>query len=236
VVDPEVKMTSENSERLRKQGLSAGVGIRQGMPLSPLLANLALVDFDKHVEDRRIGMVRYADDLVLFFRTREEAEEGRHYIKLLLATFELSIPEIENGSKTRIISRSDPLDFLGREIVFLGSSNSFVARVGKRQIEKIRGRLTNEFSFKSRSADGRNLQDTIVDLSRSIAAYLGIYRDAFNYSQFETELKGVRRSIIAAIFQDLFGQETLQSLTPAGKEFLGIESFEAIEPNTELDV
>ena len=34
-------------------------------------------------------MVRYADDLVLFFRTKDEAEDGRKYIKLLLATFEL---------------------------------------------------------------------------------------------------------------------------------------------------
>ena len=85
------------------------------MPLSPILANLALAEFDNQVEHRRIGMVRYADDLVLFFRTKEEAEEGRHYVKLLLATFQLSIPEIASGSKTKIVSRSDSLEFLGRE-------------------------------------------------------------------------------------------------------------------------
>jgi RNA-directed DNA polymerase len=95
VIDCEVKPTSEIREKLRKQGLTAGLGIRQGMPLSPLLANLALADFDKHIKHRRIGMVRYADDLVLFFRTKEEAQEARHYIKLLLETFKLSTPEIE---------------------------------------------------------------------------------------------------------------------------------------------
>lgn len=67
-------------------------------------------------------MVRYADDLVLFFRNKEDALDGRKYLKLLLATFELSIPEIATDSKTKIISRSDPLDFLGREIVHLGGS------------------------------------------------------------------------------------------------------------------
>ncbi len=200
VIDCEVRTTSENAQKLRKQGLTAGLGIRQGMPLSPLLANLALADFDKQIEHRRIRMVRYADDLVLFFRTKDEAKEGHHYIKLLLATFQLSIPEIASGSKTKIVSRSDSLDFLGREIVFLGSTNSYVARVSERQIGKIKDRLTTEFSFKKRSTDGRNLQDTIVDLSKSIAAYLGIYKDAFNYPQFEAELKGLGRSIVGAIF------------------------------------
>lgn len=236
VIDCEVRATSENSEKLRKQNLTAGLGIRQGMPLSPLLANLALADFDKHVEGRRIGMVRYADDLVLFSRTKEEAEECRHYIKLLLATFQLSIPEIANGSKTKIVPRSDPLEFLGREIVFLGSRNSFVARVGERQIEKIKGRLINEFSFQKRSADGRILQDTIVDLSKSIAAYLGIYRDVFNYPQFEAQLRDLGRFIVAAIFQDLFGYESLRSLTPEGRKFLGIDILDTVEPNAELDV
>jgi RNA-directed DNA polymerase len=236
VIDCEVKTTAENREKLRKQNLTAGLGIRQGMPLSPLLANLALAEFDKHVEHRRIGMVRYADDLVLFFRTKEEAEEGRRYIKLLLATFQLSIPEIENGSKTKIVSRSDTLEFLGREIVFLGSTNSFVARVGNKQIGKIKERLTDEFSFKKRSTDGRNLQDTVVDLSKSIAAYLGIYRDAFNYPQLEEELRGSGRAIVAAIFQDLFGYESLRSLTFEGKKFLGIDILDSLEPNAELDV
>lgn len=236
MIDCEAKATSENREKLRKQGLTAGLGIRQGMPLSPILANLALAEFDNQVEHRRIGMVRYADDLVLFFRTKEEAQEGRHYVKLLLATFQLSIPEIASGSKTKIVSRSDSLEFLGREVVFLGSINSFVARVGKRQVDKIKERLTEEFSFGRRSADGKNLQDTVVDLSKSISAYLGIYQDAFNYPQFEAELRGTGRTIVGTLFRDLFGHESLRSLTPDGKKFLGIEMLDSLQPNAELDV
>lgn len=122
VVDCEAKITSQNREKLKRQGLTVGLGLRQGMPLSPLLANLALADFDKEIKRQKIEMVRYADDLVLFFRNKEDALDGRKYLKLLLATFELSIPEIATDSKTKIISRSDPLDFLGREIVHLGGS------------------------------------------------------------------------------------------------------------------
>ena len=211
VVDCEAKLTSQNSEKLRRQGLTAGRGIRQGMPLSPLLANLALADFDKEIAGRNVEMVRYADDLVLFFRNKEDALDMPKYLKLLLATFELSIPEIANGSKTKIVSRSEPLEFLGREIVHIGAINSFVVRVSKRQIDKIKNKLLREFSFRSRLKDESNLQDTIVDLSRSISAYLGIYKDTYNYRSLEGELKGLRRSILTAIFKDLFGNECLQN-------------------------
>jgi RNA-directed DNA polymerase len=236
IVDCEVKLISKNREQLRRHGLTPGLGIRQGMPLSPLLANLALVDFDKEVEGRGIEMVRYADDLALFFRNKEDALDGRKYIKLLLKTFELSIPEFGEDSKTKIISRSDPLEFLGREIVHLGRINSFVARVSQRQIDKIKTKLMREFSFDKRLEDKSNLQDTVVELSRSIAAYLGIYRDAHNYRNLENELKGLRQSILTGIFRDLFGYECLQALSREGMKFLGIEASSTIEPNVELDV
>jgi retron-type reverse transcriptase len=218
-IDCEVKTTAENREKITKQGLVPGLGIRQGMPLSPLLANFALADFDRHVEGRRINMVRYADDLVLFFRTKDEAREGHKYIGLLLKTFQLSIPEIADGSKSKIVSRSDALDFLGREIVPLGSGGSFVAKVGRRQIDKITMRLRRDYSFAKRSSEGKNFQETVFDLSKSMAAYLGIYRDAFNYLDFSDEMRGLGRSLIVSIFQDLFGREILSSLNPRVEGF-----------------
>src|SRR5262249_2351500 len=145
-IDCEIKTTAENRTKLREQGIVAGLGVRQGMPLSPVLANLALAEFDEHVESRHIKMVRYADDLALFFRTPDEAREGKHYIRLLLKIFHLSIPEIAQGSKTKIVPRSEPLEFLGREIVAGGRNGGFVARVGSRQIEKIKAKLKKEFS------------------------------------------------------------------------------------------
>jgi hypothetical protein len=108
--------------------------------------------------------------------------------------------------------------------------------VGKLQIQKIKDRLKNEFSFDVRSSAGKNLQDTIVDLARSITAYLGIYKDAFNFSDFEGELRGTGRAVARAIFEDVFGQESLRSLTPKAQKFVGIDVLEGLEPNPELDV
>ncbi|MEX1223382.1 MAG: reverse transcriptase domain-containing protein [Pirellulales bacterium] len=45
-------------------------GTMQGGPLSPLLANILLDDFDKELESRGLRFVRYADDFLVFTKTR----------------------------------------------------------------------------------------------------------------------------------------------------------------------
>lgn len=49
-------------------------GTPQGSPLSPLLANILLDDFDKELERRRLRFARYADDVFIVVRTREAGE------------------------------------------------------------------------------------------------------------------------------------------------------------------
>ena len=46
----------------------------QGAIISPLLSNLYLNDLDHHMADAGYEMTRYADDLVIQSRTREEAD------------------------------------------------------------------------------------------------------------------------------------------------------------------
>ena len=206
------------------------------MPLSPLLANLALAGFDREVERRRIRMVRYADDLALFFRTKEEANEGRQFITLLLATYKLSIPEIAEGSKTKIISRSDPLNFRTRNCIswltgYLCSQSRHKA--GREDQSPTAKRV---FIWRSLLRGKEFSGDDRRPFKNPIAAYLGIYKDAFNYPAFEAELRGLARLIVVKIFQDLFGQEALNSLSPEGRRFLGMGIWDGFEPNPELEV
>ena len=53
---------------------SSPEGTPQGGPLSPLLANILLDDLDKDLERRGLPFVRYADDFVIFTKTRRAAE------------------------------------------------------------------------------------------------------------------------------------------------------------------
>ena len=55
---------------LKNQEINKGIGLRQGMPLSPMLSNLFLEKFDKSIESSGIRMIRYADDIAFFLRAR----------------------------------------------------------------------------------------------------------------------------------------------------------------------
>jgi RNA-directed DNA polymerase len=49
-------------------------GTMQGGPLSPLLANVLLDDFDKELEKRGLRFVRYADDFLVFTKKERAAQ------------------------------------------------------------------------------------------------------------------------------------------------------------------
>ena len=49
-------------------------GVPQGGPLSPLLSNIMLNELDKELESRGHKFVRYADDLVIFTKSKRSAE------------------------------------------------------------------------------------------------------------------------------------------------------------------
>ncbi len=67
VIDCEIAASTQKLRAsIRQNGIIAGRGVRQGMPLSPVLSNFVLRPFDKKINKARIRMVRYADDLAIF--------------------------------------------------------------------------------------------------------------------------------------------------------------------------
>jgi len=91
-----------------------GAGLPQGAPLSPLLANLMLDDFDADLEHLGFRLVRFADDFVVACRSREEAEAAARRVRASLAEIDLRL----NQGKSRIVHFDDGLRFLG--YTFLG--------------------------------------------------------------------------------------------------------------------
>jgi CRISPR-associated protein Cas1 len=84
-------------------------GVPQGSPLSPLLANLFLEDFDLELEKSGRKLVRYADDFLILARTRAGAEEALGQTRELLAAEHLQL----NEEKTRIADFEHGFKFLG---------------------------------------------------------------------------------------------------------------------------
>ena len=85
------------------------IGIIQGSPLSPLLANIYLHAFDKAMTRAGIRLVRYADDLLILCRTESRARHALQYAQKRLATLKLEL----NPKKTHIADFNTGLEFLG---------------------------------------------------------------------------------------------------------------------------
>ncbi|GAB4303651.1 MAG: hypothetical protein Kow0096_25800 [Thiohalomonadaceae bacterium] len=84
-------------------------GVPQGSPISPLLANLYLDDLDEALIDRKLCLVRFADDFLILCRDRAGAEAALELTRETLDTLSLRLkPE-----KTRITHFDEGFRFLG---------------------------------------------------------------------------------------------------------------------------
>ena len=84
-------------------------GLAQGGNLSPLCSNIMLNELDKELERRGIRFVRYADDMLLFAKTKRSAKRIMEHI----------LPFVEGKLKLRVNREKTTVDYIGR-IKFLG--------------------------------------------------------------------------------------------------------------------
>lgn len=89
------------------------MGVPQGGPLSPLLANVLLDELDVELEKRGHKFVRYADDFVILCRSRRAGERILRSVRRYLAE-ELKL--IVNEKKSRVVELAEA-SFLGFKIV-----------------------------------------------------------------------------------------------------------------------
>lgn len=93
---------------------SSGVGLAQGSPISPVLANLHLDALDEAFGPKgNVRLVRFADDFVLLTCSRPGAEGALVRAKEVLAEGGLDL----NLQKTRIVPYEEALRFLGHLFV-----------------------------------------------------------------------------------------------------------------------
>lgn len=84
-------------------------GLAQGSPLSPILSNIYLNDFDHAAQQSGFPLVRYADDFLLFGRSRKDAEAALAFARRHLQSIGLTL----HPKKTRLVSVKDDVAFLG---------------------------------------------------------------------------------------------------------------------------
>ncbi len=137
-------------------------GTPQGGVISPLLANIAFHGMEEalgiryrvrrtktyatELHPKSVGLVRYADDFVVFCHTQEEAELAREKLKAWFAERGLTFSE----EKTRIVNLDDGFDFLGFNVRQYKVTNSrtgyrLLIKPSKAKVKEMKRRLKATF-------------------------------------------------------------------------------------------
>ena len=90
-----------------------GLGLPQGGPISPMLANLFLDDLDEAFNRSGMRAVRFADDFLILCKTQARAEDALEDVCVFLRERGLAL----HPEKTRIVSFDDGFRFLGHLFV-----------------------------------------------------------------------------------------------------------------------
>ena len=84
-------------------------GVMAGTPTSPFLADVYLMDVDRHFYEAGVIYARYSDDIILFAHDKEELDRHKATMLDFLKEYRLEV----NPDKERIYSPDEPFEFLG---------------------------------------------------------------------------------------------------------------------------
>jgi len=110
-------------------------GVPQGGPLSPLLSNVLLNELDKELEKRGHKFVRYADDLVVFCKSRRSAERT---MKNITPFIEKKLFLKVNRDKSQVTTIRD-IKFLGYS--FYKYKGKGRLRIHSKSVEKMKAKI-----------------------------------------------------------------------------------------------
>lgn len=148
--------------------MRTGEGSPQGGPLSPLLANVYLNEFDHEYEGRGVPVIRYADDIVLLCKSERAA--GRlleSSIRYLEGKLKLKV----NREKSHIakVNATKKFKFLG--FAFGKGKDGLFIRVHKKSLLKAKNKL-RELTRRNR---GRNVRQVMAEVKRYMQGWLNYY-------------------------------------------------------------
>jgi RNA-directed DNA polymerase len=140
-------------------------GTPQGGPLSPLLSNILLTDFDRELERRGHAFVRYADDSNVYLASRIAAEHAFEAIKHYLES-EL---KLQINHEKSAVARASERDFLGYGL--FGRERAKL-KVAATSLQRLRGRVKDVL----RQTRGMSVAATIEALNPLLRGWTNYFR------------------------------------------------------------
>jgi len=153
-------------------------GTPQGGPLSPLLSNLVLDEFDRELERRGHRFVRYADDCNIYVRSERAGQRVMESIaQFITQKLKLKVNEAKSA-----VARPQERKFLG----FSFTAGPEVKRV---IAPKALGRFKQRIREITRRAKGVSMETTMEEL----APYMRGWRGYFGFCETPEVLIGLTR-------------------------------------------
>jgi len=166
-------------------------GTPQGGPLSPLLSNLLLDEFDKELEARGLRFARYADDCNVYVRSQRAGERVKASLTRYLARrLRLTVNETKSA-----VAKAGERQFLGFR---LGKTAKGVRRfVAPKAVRRFKNRV--------RELTGRSRGVGMERMIRELATYLVGWRGYYGHCDVPGQLRDlegwIRRRLRSAMWK-----------------------------------
>lgn len=187
-IDAEItdNLTEQESKIVISNGIKKGIGLRQGLPISPMLANLYMQEFDKSVVKNNFTAIRYVDDLIFFCKSKEECLNAHKFCVSNLENIGLNVPPLENRSKSVIYDPDTDAEFLG--LLIVKSENGYSLNISDSQISRTYNKFKEYCDIDKNLEQGIQFSKLSSKLESIVSSYKGHYSEADNYEWFEGKL------------------------------------------------
>lgn len=203
-------------------GIRAGLGVRQGMPLSPYFAGMLLSDLDRLLEKKQFPVIRYVDDIVGFFKSRKECEDFDCFLRAELAKLSLSLGMIDDPhAKTKIFAPNEPAEFVGMEMKFQDDGKCHLC-VSEKTLQRLEARFAEMMQIEKLLQKKITLPFLGARLESMTKGYVAAYHGAQNMSELKARVSAASAPVIEAVLENIFGV-TMKTLGRKERKFLGIE-------------
>lgn len=144
-------------------------GFAQGGNLSPLLSNVMLNELDKELERRKLRFVRFADDTVIFVKSRKAADRVSEGVtKFIEEKLKLKV----NRDKTNI-SNATQIKYLGFSFYYTNKG-----KVGIRVYPKSIQKMKNKIREITKRSNGKGYQRVKEKLTQYIRGWVNYFKIA----------------------------------------------------------
>jgi RNA-directed DNA polymerase len=165
-------------------------GTPQGGPLSPLLSNIVLDEFDRELERRELRFARYADDCNIYVRSRRAGERVMQSITRFITTkLKLKVNEQKSA-----VARPWERKFLGFSFTWAFTPKRRIAPKAVMRFKK----QVRELTSRTR---GVSIERMAEELTRYLRGWIGYFGKCETPSVLQSLEEWTRRRLRSAIWK-----------------------------------